>query len=90
MEKFGIYQILQALGGLSGAQTEKEQVPAPQSERATAQSQENVQPLKNETSSAPAKSFLPPPAYFNARMLEIIQRHETISRRIDQKYEKRD
>ncbi len=90
MEKFGIYQILQALGGLSGMQNEKEQGSASQTERTNTQTQANTQPTKNENSSAPKQSFLPPPAYFNARMLEIIQRHETISRRIDEKHKKCD
>ena len=67
MEKFGIYQILQALGGLSSAQTEKEQVssslpqgfqgepPSPTTDKQT----ENAVQVK--------RSFLPPPSYFNAR-----------------------
>ena len=89
MEKFGIYQILQALGGLSSAQTEKEQASPTQTKNAPAESPAPAQGKQTENAVQGKTSFLPPPSYFNARMLEIMNRHEEISRRISEKYEKR-
>ena len=86
MEKFGIYQILQALGGLSAAQTEKEQALPIQSQGF--QGESPTQSNQTEKSTQNAQSCLPPPSYFNQRLLEIMNRHDEVSRRIDQKHGK--
>ena len=89
MEKFGIYQILQALGSLSSAQTEKEQITSSQSQGFQSESPSPTQDNQTENTVQGKTSFLPPPSYFNARLLEIMDRHDVVSRRIDEKYGKR-
>lgn len=88
MEKFGIYQILQALGRLNASQNAEK---APSAAPATGDGNaapSSAAPIEKQAD-PPRPSILPPPSYFNQRMLEIMNRHDEVSRRIDQKYGKR-
>ena len=75
MEKFGIYQILEALGrmnGTAGAPASSDSPP-----------REAPPPPKAEPKTPPEESPFPEPSYFNAKIREVMENHDRISKRID-------
>lgn len=74
MEKFGIYQILEALGRMnngSAPAAAEQPVPPPAPPRA--------EPTAAKTEESP----YPAPSYFNAKILEVMEKHDRLSKKID-------
>lgn len=80
MEKFGIFNILSALNSLTGGQAQKKTNDTPAADAPPANGSESGK-LPNAFAPPPA-----PPAY--KAMLDVMNRHDEISKRIDEKNKK--